>query len=94
MPGTILGLAIIVAAVIIVGGGGVLFYYKDRVPPLPKGWKRRFLQNQIAKKTRRLYKLKEQEASQGNKTDPAVLTEIEDLENEIEQLMKELEALG
>lgn len=92
--GTILGLAIITAAVIILVGGGVLVYYKDRVPPLPKGWKRQFLQNQITKKTRRLYKLKEQEASQGNRTDPDVLTQIEDLEGEIEQLTKALKALG
>ena len=80
---TVGALATIVAALI--GLVGVLVA-KDRIPPLTKGQKRRSLEKQISEKIRRLNLLKERQARQGITTDPAVLTEIEDLEAEIERL--------
>jgi uncharacterized protein YjbI with pentapeptide repeats len=43
---------------------------------------------------RRLQKLNEQQARQGIQTPPAILTEIEDIEAEIDKLLIELETLG
>jgi len=48
----------------------------------------------ITQKKRRLQKLKEKEASFGLDTDPHILTEIEDLEVEIEKLQAESEGSG
>lgn len=93
-PGTTTSIgafATIIAALI--GVVGVLAA-RDRIPLLTKGQKRQSLQKQIAEKTRRLNLLKEQQARHGINTDPAVLTEIEDLGSEIEQLEQELKALG
>ncbi|HEX9923226.1 MAG TPA: hypothetical protein VGD99_11240 [Anaerolineae bacterium] len=92
-PGTTAGvgaLATIVAALI--GLVGVMAT-KDRLPLLTKAQKRRSLERQLSEKTRRLNLLKERQSRHGINTDPAVLTEIEDLEGEIEQLEQELEAL-
>lgn len=48
------------------------------------------LQTLITNHTRRLQKLKEQQALTGFRTDPAVLIEIEDIEAELKSLQKEL----
>ena len=50
-------------------------------------------ENLIAKKNRRLYILKEQEAIFGASTDPSIIMQIEDLEAEISQLNIERENL-
>ncbi|MCB0171437.1 MAG: phosphotransferase, partial [Anaerolineae bacterium] len=50
------------------------------------------LQTLITNRTRRLQKLKEQQAQTGLNTDPAVLIEIEDLEAELKTLQRELAA--
>lgn len=92
-PGTTAGigaLATIIAALIGLIG---IYIARDRIPPLTKGQKRRALEKQIAKKTRRQDLLKEQQARHGINTDPAIVTEIEDLEAEIEKLKQDLEAL-
>ncbi len=52
------------------------------------------LKKLIAKHSRRLQKLKEQQALKGLDTAPHILIEIEDIEAEIEKLQKELESLG
>lgn len=52
------------------------------------------LKKLIAKNARRLQKLKEQKASLGLETQPHILTEIEDIEAEIEKLQAALKLLG
>lgn len=52
------------------------------------------LQNLIKTYTRRLYKLREQQAWTGRRTDPAVIIEIEDIEAELAALQNKLAALN
>lgn len=51
------------------------------------------LQQLITKKTRRLQKLREQEAQRGYDTPPHILLEIEDLSDELQRLKTQLEQL-
>ena len=51
------------------------------------------LRERIVKNQRRLQKLKEKEASYGLETPVHILTEIEDIETELERLRAELEEI-
>jgi hypothetical protein len=82
--------ATIIAALIGLIG---VFIARDRLPISTKGGKKRSLQNQISKLMRRKQLLEERKAQQGISTDPAVITEIEDLEAQIATLEEKLQNL-
>ncbi len=55
--------------------------------------RKQYLQRLLANHTRRLEKLREQQALAGYSTNPEILLEIEDIESEIQRLQQALAAL-